>query len=131
MDIERTVVINGMRIQLDYSLDCGTEFAIYLHLCEHCDHPRRDGLHLGQSVNCVRTRANGHRAAPTESLYKKSALAYHIWDKHREHFHQKLDNFRVGVIKSSSPGDLDRAEDFFVVATEADIKGLNRHKAMA
>ena len=131
MDIERTVVINGMSIKLDYSLDCGTEFVIYLYLCEHCDHPCRDGFYFGQSVNCVRTRANGHRAAFTESLYKKSALAYHIWDRHREHFHQKLDNFRVGVIKSTSPGDLDRAEDFFVVATEADIKGLNRYKVMA
>ena len=34
----------------------------------------------------------------------------------------------VGVVKTTSPGDLDRAEDFFVVATEADIKGLNRYK---
>ena len=29
---------------------------------------------------------------------------------------------------SRSPGEVDRAEDFFVVATEADIKGLNRYK---
>ena len=131
MNIDRTVVINGMNIKLDYSLDCGTEFVVYLYLCEHCDHPCRDGFYFGQSVNGVRARANGHRAAFTESLYKKSALAYHTWDRHREHFHHKLDNFRVGVVKSTSPGDLDRAEDFFVVAIEADTRGLNRYKVMA
>ena len=128
MAIERSVVINGVTVKLDYSLDCGSEFVIYLYLCEHCENPCQEGFYFGQSVNCVRTRANGHRAAFTEDLYEKSALAYHIWDKHREHFNLKLDNFRVGVVKSTSPGDLDRAEDFFVVATEADIKGLNRYK---
>jgi hypothetical protein len=131
LGIDRTVVVNGVTVKLDYLLDCGTEFIVYLYLCQHCDNPCRDGFYFGHSVNSLRERNNGHRACFTEMLYKKSALSYHIWDKHREHFHQKLDNFRVGVIKSSSPGDLDRAEDFFVVATEADIKGLNRHKAMA
>ena len=61
----------------------------------------------------------------------KSALAYHIWDKHREHFHKKLDNFRVGIVKSTSPEGLDRAEDYFVYATKADTMGLNRYKVLA
>ena len=131
LSIEETVVINGINVRLDYSLDCGTEYVIYLYLCEHCENPCRDGFYFGQSVNCLRKRANGHRASFTEDLYKKSALAYHIWDKHKEHFHHKLDNYRAGIVKSTSPGDLDRAEDYFVVATKADTIGLNRYKVIA
>ena len=96
MTIEQSVVINCVTVKLDYSLDCGSEFVIYLYLCEHCEHPCQDGFYFGQSVNSVRTRDNGHRVAFTENLYEKSALAYHIWDKHREHFHLKLDNFKSG-----------------------------------
>ena len=114
LGIERTVVVNGVTVRLDYSLDCGTEFIVYLYLCQHCDNPCRDGFYFGHSVNCLRERNNGHCACFTEILYKKSALSYHIWDKHREHFHHKLDNFRGGIVKSTSPADLERAEDFYV-----------------
>ena len=67
-------------------------------------------------------------ASFTESLYMKSALSYHIWDKHREHFQDKLDNFRAGIVKSVSSAELDRVEYFYVVATKADTMGLNRYK---
>ena len=131
MGIEQTVVINNVTIRLDYSLNCGSEFIIYLYLCRHCDNPCRDGFYFGQSINCMRERANGHRACFNERLYKKSALSYHIWDKHREHFHYELDNFKAGIVKSVSPQELDRAEDFYVVATQADTMGLNRYKVQA
>ena len=131
LDIDRTVVVNDVVVKMDYSLNCGTEFIVYLYLCRHCDNPCRDGFYFGQSVNCLRDRANGHRACFNEQLYKKSALSYHIWDKHKEHFDQKLNNFRVGIVKSTSPEGLDRAEDFYVVATKADTMGLNRYKVMA
>ena len=131
MGIEKTVVINNVTIRLDYSLNCGSEFIIYLYLCRHCDNPCRDGFYFGQSVNCMRERANGHRACFNETLFMKSALSYHIWDKHREHFHCELDNFKAGIVKSVSPQELDRAEDFYVVATQADTMGLNRYKVQA
>ena len=131
LHIDRTVVINGVNVRLDYSLDCGTEFIVYLYLCRHCDNPCRDGFYFGQSVNCLRERANGHRASFTDGLYKKSALSFHTWDKHREHFQDKLDNFSVGIVKSTSPAELDRAEDYYVVATKADTVGLNRYKVLA
>ena len=82
-------------------------------------------------MNCLRERANGHRASFTDGLYKKSALSFHTWDKHREHFQDKLDNFSVGIVKSTSPAELDRAEDYYVVATKADTVGLNRYKVLA
>ena len=131
LDIDRTVVVNDVVVKMDYSLNCGTEFIVYLYLCRHCDNPCRDGFYFGQSVNCLRERNNGHRACFNEELYKKSALSYHIWDKHKEHFDHKLNNFRVGIVKSTSPEGLDRAEDFYVVATKADTMGLNRYKVMA
>ena len=131
LGIEPTIVINDVTVKLDYSLNCGSEFIIYLYLCRHCDNPCRDGFYFGQSINCMRERANGHRACFNERLYKKSALSYHIWDKHREHFHYELDNFKAGIVKSVSPQELDRAEDFYVVATQADTMGLNRYKVQA
>ena len=79
----------------------------------------------------MRERANGHRACFNEKDYMKSALAFHIWDKHREYFQYKLENFTGGVIKSVSPANLDRAEDFLVYATRADTMGLNRYKVLA
>ena len=106
-------------------MDC----VIYLYLCEHCENPCCDGFYFGQSINCLRKRANGHRSSFTEDLYKKSALAYHIWDKHKEHFHLKLDNYRAGIIKSTSPGIL--IGQRIVVAAKAATMGLNRYKVMA
>ena len=131
LGIEETVVINDINVRLDYSLDCGTEYVIYLYLCQHCENPCRDGFYFGQSINCLRKPANGHQGSFTEELYKKSALAYHIWYRHKEHFHLKLDNYRAGIIKSTSPGNLDRAEDYFVVAAKADTMRLNRYEVMA
>ena len=55
----------------------------------------------------------------------KSALAFHIRVKHREHF--GLNNFLGGVIKPVFPDNFDRAEDYFVYST----MGLNRYKVLA
>ena len=79
----------------------------------------------------MRERANGNRACFDEHSYMKSALAFHIWDKHRDRFQNKLENFRGGVIKKVLPANLDRAEDYFVHATRADTMELNRYKVLA
>ena len=131
MDVDRSVVVNGVQVKFDFSLNCGSDCIIYLYLCNHCDDPCKDGFYFGQTVNSMRERANGHRACFNKDSYMKSALAFHIWDKHREHFQHKMNNFRGGVIKSVSPANLDRAEDYFVYATRADTMGLNRYKVLA
>ena len=131
MNIESCVVIHGLTVKMDYSLNCGSESVIYLYLCNLCENPCHDGFYFGQTINCLRERANGHRSSFDEHSYKKSALAYHIWDMHREHFYSKLLNFRGGLVKQTLPEGLDRAEDFFVVATKADTMGLNRYKVCA
>ena len=131
MEVDRCIVVNGIKIKLDYSLNCATDCVIYVYLCKHCEDPCKDGFYFGQTVNCMRERANGHRACFDEHSYMKSALAFHIWDKHRDHFQNKLENFRGGVIKKVLPANLDRAEDYFVHATRADTMGLNRYKVLA
>ena len=131
MEIGRNVIVNGVEVKLDYSLNCSTNCVVYLYLCNHCENPCQDGFYFGQTVNCMRERANGHRACFDKDSYMKSALAFHIWDKHREHLGNKLNNFSGGVIKSVSPDNLDRAEDYFVYSTKADTMGLNRYKVLA
>ena len=127
MNIEKKVCINGLPITLDFSLDCGTENVIYLFVCKWCG---INEFYFGQTINCLRDRSNGHRSAFHKDKYKKSALSYHIWDKHREHFSQKLNNFNVGVVRTALPKDLERLEDFYVVKTEANLVGLNRYKVL-
>jgi len=88
-------------------------------------------FYFGQSINSVQEQSNGHRNNFDEGTFKKSALAFHIWDAHREKFSDKLNNFTVGVVRSTLPQMLDRAEDFFVTKTDADLVGMNRYKVLA
>ena len=126
--IEKSVVLNDFPVKLDFRLDCNSENVIYLYICKHC--PDNKEFYFGQTNNCLRDRANGHRACFTEAKYKKSAMSFHTWEVHRELFHKKLDNFVTGIVKSSSAHKLDRNEDFYVVKTKADLVGLNRYKVM-
>ena len=128
MGLKKSEMINGHLIKLDFRLNCGSENVIYLYICKHC--PKNKEFYFGQTDMCLRRRANGHRSCFTEDKYMKSALSFHVWDKHREHLQGKLGNFRVGVVKSTSPEMLDRAEDYFVTLTNANVVGLNRYKAM-
>ena len=50
---------------------------------------------------------------------------------HPEHFELKLSNFDFGVIKSCSPKDLNRLEDFYIHSTMADTISLNRYKVVS
>ena len=126
--IENSVVLNDFPVKLDYRLNCNSENVIYLYICKHC--PDNKEFYFGQTSNCLRERANGHRACFAEAKYKNSAMSFHTWEEHRELFHKKLDNFTAGVVKSTSAHMLDRSEDFYVVKTKADLVGLNRYKVM-
>ena len=99
-----------------------------MYTCKHC--PDNKEFYFGQTNNCLRERANGHRACFAEAKYKKSAMSFHTWEVHKELFHKKLDNFVAGIVKSSSAHELDRNEDFYVVKTKADLVGLNRYKVL-
>ena len=81
MDVDKSVVVNGVEVKFDFSLNCGSDCIIYLYLCNHCDDPCKDGFYFGQTVNSMRERANGHRACFNKDSYMKLTLGFHIWDK--------------------------------------------------
>ena len=126
--IEKSLMLNDFPVKLDFRLNCNSENVIYLYICKHC--PDNKEFYFGQTSNCLRERANGHRACFAEAKYKLSAMSYHTWEAHRELFDNKLDNFKAGIVKSTPALQLDRSEDFYIVKTNADIAGLNRYKVM-
>ena len=129
MNMPKTVCVNGLTVNLDFSLNCKTENVIYLFICKWC--PNNKEFYFGQSMNSVQERSNGHRGNFDQDTYKKSALSFHIWDAHRDQFGKKLNNFTVGVVRSTLPEMLDRAEDYYVTKSDADIVGMNRYKVLA
>ena len=112
-------------VKLDFRCICTTDNVIYLFICKLC--PHNNSFYVGQTINPCRARANGHRAKFNVDDYQKSALSYHIHKDHPEHVQYKLKNFSSGVIKSTSPMNLDRLEDFYVDLTKAELS-LNRYK---
>ena len=82
------------KVKLDFRCNCTTECIIYIYVCNLCK--ENESFYVGQSINSCQTRATGHRACFTEKLYKKSALSYHIFRDHPEHFQNKLSNYSLG-----------------------------------
>ena len=112
-------------VKLDFRCNCTTESVIYLYICKLCTDNRC--FYVGQSVNSVRDRANGHRQRFNERDFDKSALSHHIFRDHPASLRRKLKNFYLGIIKEASPSDLDRLEDYYVNLTKANLS-LNRYK---
>ena len=131
MDLKKRVTLwkenpeRKVTVKLDYRCNCVTENCIYLYVCKLCK--GNEGFYVGQTTNTCRTRANGHRSVFNFNDYGKSALSYHVFEEHPDHIMQKLNNYRLGVIKSRNPMDLDRTEDFYVELTDANLS-LNRYK---
>ena len=113
------------KIKLDFSCDCTTERVIYIYVCDLCEN--NDNFYVGQSVNSCRDRANGHRGRFNKRDFKKSALSYHMYKDHPLDVHKKLSSYSLGVIKSTSPANLDRLEDYYVEHLDAKLS-LNRYK---
>ena len=118
-------------IKPDTRLDCKSSNVIYVFICKHCSNKLEiTDFYLGRTMEKLHERVNGHRKHfKTQNFeYKKSALSLHTFEMHPEHFGEKLNNFSLSVIKSSRAQDLERAEDYFIWKTRADIIGLNRNK---
>ena len=130
MCVEPSITVNGFNLKLDFSLNCANLNCIYVAFCRYCNVDC--GIYVGQSITKVNKRMNGHRCRfrYEDELYKKSALSHHIFEKHPEHFHLKLKNFKLGVVKATSAMNLDKLEDYYLTQTKADIYGLNRYKVM-
>ena len=112
-------------VKLDFRCNCISENCIYLYVCKWCKN--NNGFYVGQTTNTCRGRANGHRSDFNFKDYKKSALSYHVYEEHPEYAMEKLKNYRLGILKTCNPMDLDRAEDYVVELTNADLS-LNRYK---
>ena len=73
---------------------------------------------------------SGHRGDFKPGLYKKSALAYHIFNDHNSLLDKGLDNFAFAVLKQVSPAFLIDAENLLIIKFKADTHHLNRYKAL-
>ena len=131
MDLRDNVLLwkqhntHAKMVKLDFRCDCLTECAIYIYVCKIC--VDNDSFYIGQTQNSCQKRANGHRACFTKVNYQKSALSYHIYNDHPQHISKKLSNYSMGIIKSVSADNLDRAEDYYVEHYDAKLS-LNRYK---
>ena len=131
MNLPDTVTLwkNHPRYQITLSLDfrcnCSSDNIMYLYICKWCKN--NESFYVGQSVNTCRKRAYGHRAKFNEEKYKKSALSYHIFNDHPEKVKGRLKNYDLGILKATSPGNLDRLEDYYIDVTHAKLS-LNRYK---
>ena len=115
-------------VKLDFRCNCSTECVTYLYVCKLCE--QNDSFYVGQTANSCQMRANGHRGKFNAKTYTKSALSLHIYKDHPEYTDRKLNNFSMGVIKSSRAADLDRVEDFYVEHLHAKLS-LNRYKVVS
>ena len=104
---------------------CLSDNIVYLFICKLC--PKNKGFYVGQSIQTCRDRTNRHRGHFNLDTYTKSALSCHMFKDHPQNFDNKLQNYDLGIIKSSSPLDLDRCEDYYLELTKAHLS-LNRYK---
>ena len=102
---------------------------MYIAVCKYCVCE----FYIGQTINPAHIRFNGHRSCfkLNNFKYEQSALSQHIFDQHPDNFDQKLFNYNFGILKSCSPKDLNRLEDFYVYITKADAISLNRYKVLS
>ena len=101
---------------------------IYIAICKLCD---KSNSYIGQTVTAVNTRFNGHRGSfkiDDNKTYEKSALSEHCYDYHRDSF--DLSYFKIGIVKTCSSANLDRAEDSMIIKYRTNIWGLNRMKVI-
>ena len=130
MNINKTTTLwkgqpKEVEVTLDFRCDCSSENIVYLFICKLC--PNNMSFYVGQTVNTCRTRTNGHRAKFNTKYYTKSALSVHIFKDHPEFFDNELQNYDLGVLKSTDPLNLDRLEDYYIDLTNAHLS-LNRYK---
>lgn len=112
-------------VKMDFRCNCVTENCIYLYVCKLCKD--NNGFYVGQTTNTCRVRANGHRSNFNFKDYSKSALSHHIYEEHPDHLMEKLNCYKLGIVRTSNPTELDRVEDYYVELTNADLS-LNRYK---
>ena len=121
-DIELNSNIN---LKLSKLATCKSEDVIYVCICKVCK-----DYYFGQTISHCSMRMNGHRAKFTTKKYKQSALSFHMYQDHLEHFEYSTQMFNCAIVEAVSPNLLDRRESYYIWKTEADIRHLNRIKVV-
>lgn len=73
-------------------------------------------------------RTNGHRKCFFNEEFEKSALSMHANDKHPDNM--SLENFRIAIVKETSPRNIKREEFRVVDKYRTKLLGLNRYKTL-
>ena len=125
-----TIIVNGQKLQLDFSLTCKTKNVIYVAQCQICREISRtfkEDVYFGQTLTPFHVRMNGHRSKfkiNPNLDYEKSALSMHCFSKHHSDFTMK--HFKLGIVKRVKPSELDREENKLINKFRTNIYGLNR-----
>ena len=122
-----TLSVNGKRLKLNPRLNCKSRNVIYAAQCSMCSRApgtRKEDTYIGQTMQPFHKRVNGHRGKFSELEHKKSALAQHCWEKHRDAM--DLNIFKFGLVKQVSALGLDRAESKLIDNYRTKLFGLNR-----
>eukprot|EP00116_Pleurobrachia_bachei_P000284 sb/3460546/ len=121
----KSVTVNGSPIRLDMRLTCKAAGVIYIAKCTICEE-----CYFGQTHSPFHIRINGHRSKfkTTGLAFEQSALAYHMFLKHRSAIKDNfiINNFNVGIVKSGRATDLDRLEEGYIDSYGTRLQGLNR-----
>ena len=121
----KSVTVNGSPTRLDMRLTCKAAGVIYVAKCTICEE-----CYFGQTHSPFHIRINGHRSKfkTTGLEFEQSALAYHMFLKHRSANKDDftISNFKVGIVKSGRATDLDRLEEGYIDSYGTRLQGLNR-----
>ena len=116
---------DGSILKVSNTANCKSDDIIYICICKICK-----DFYFGQTISLCSMRMNGHRDKFTSNKYKKSALAFHLYEDHIEHFEGNTQMFNVAIVETRKPGLLDRRESDYIWKTEADIRHLNSIKVV-
>ena len=109
--------------------NCKTSHIVYAAICQLCS-----DFYFGKSMSKEHIRMNGHRDKFTVDKFVKSALAMHVFTDHPDHIgntpHEGLSNYNIAILESVSATNLRRRESYYIWATEADLRHLNRYKVL-
>ena len=122
-------LLHNFTVKPSTNADCKTDNVIYTAICKNCF-----DFYFGKTMTEEHIRMNGHREKFCIDKFDESALSKHIYVDHPDKIgncpEDGLSNYNVAIIESVNAPVLDRRESFYIWSTEADIRHLNRYKAM-
>ena len=124
------IIINGLELNLDFSLTCKDCDVIYVAQCQICcmlPQLLKEDAYFGQTVTPMHIRMNGHRSKfkiDSALTFEKSVLSMHCFLVHKAEFSMKL--FKLGIVKKVRPTALDREESKLITKYRTNLWGLNR-----